>query len=68
MSLRRRLQRLEAQRAGRPCPACQSGRPFRFIMGQPGDPEPAPCPSCGREPFVFTIRIVPDRDDPAATV
>ncbi len=26
-------------------------------MWKPGDPEPGPCPSCGVEPYLFTIRV-----------
>jgi hypothetical protein len=51
-----RLQRLErlAERDG-PCPDCA-----RVVLVGPDDPEPEPCPACGREPdqIVIVERLV----------
>jgi hypothetical protein len=62
--LERRIERLEARTGRGGCPGCQSGGPMRFTSTSWGDPEPEPCPACGRPPFRFTIRATPDRGDP----
>ena len=58
MSLKQRLKRLERDLARRAaCEACRGEPAVRFVLE--GDPEPTPCPACGRG-LVFVICVRPD--------
>jgi hypothetical protein len=62
VSIRARLKRLERSRAGRVCgPGCPA---LRYACdddwyGRETEP-PAPCPRCGRQPFVIPVVYDPD--------
>lgn len=57
MSLRHRLGRLEREWAERPCPGCSGNPPVRVLFEDEDGPEPEPCPVCGRQRPVITIRF-----------
>lgn len=57
--LSRRVRALEVRGQERgPCAVCGGVSPLRFVMGD--EPDPAPCPSCGTEPYV--VRVVEEQD------
>jgi hypothetical protein len=61
----RRVAALEAAAAPTDCETCAS-RPVFTISDD--DAQSAPCPECGREPFVFSIAVdrAAQREDDAA--
>ncbi len=66
MSIKRRLDRLEAEIGGRGCPECGSGSegPVTISFATWRDPKPEPCGTCGAEPFVFTLKLDNPNDLP----
>jgi len=61
MRLAGRVGRLEREGRGGACPRCGGVRPLVVVYND--DPEPAPCPGCGREPHA--VRYVrPGREPP----
>ena len=52
MSIRQRLDRLERDAGGRPCPVCGGGRVVTVQYSDliDGKSPSDPCPTCGREP------------------
>lgn len=68
-ALKQRVARLErhfrAAAPGPTCPACAGGPGLAFVIERPDGthdaPTRAPCPACGRERPVVTIRIARER-------